>query len=67
VDTYNGSPSDIDNADYDYDVEGLYALMTYEKGQYNLFGRHGKRGAKALKCLRRLRERKGDPTMKCIS
>jgi hypothetical protein len=39
----NQCPSDIDNADNDYNAEGLYMLMICQEGQDNLFGRHDER------------------------
>jgi hypothetical protein len=52
-----GSP-DINHTDYDYDAKGLDVLVTYQEGQDHLFHRHGERGARALKCPRRLVEMK---------
>jgi hypothetical protein len=57
----DGSPSYVGDRYDDYDVEGLYTFVTYQKGQDNSFGRCNERRARALKCSRRLREIEGIP------
>jgi hypothetical protein len=58
--------TDIDDGYDDYNVKGLDMLMTYQKGQDYLFGRHNERKARASKCSRGLIELRRDPTVKCV-
>jgi hypothetical protein len=66
VTDYGCSP-DVGDRNDNYNLRGLYMLVTYEKGQDNLFCRHDEERARASKCSRRLIEIKRDPTVKCVS
>jgi hypothetical protein len=43
MDADDRATSDIEYADYDYDMKGLYMLMTYQEDQDNLLSRHDER------------------------